>query len=151
MNRISIAILIAIAGIARLAAAGADTNSSLYKGVIDPIFQQNCVHCHGPQKAKGKLRLDTFEHAIKGGEDGAVVRAGDTRKSKLYRMISLPVRSDDAMPPRKADRRPTPAEIAAIRWWIENGASDTKTIKDCGPMPADVRPAIEAPTAKPAS
>ena len=34
---------------------------------IQPILRQNCVKCHGPEKQKGKLRLDSKEVAMKGG------------------------------------------------------------------------------------
>ena len=37
---------------------------------IQPIFQKSCIECHGPDKQKGKLRLDNKEAALKGGEDG---------------------------------------------------------------------------------
>jgi len=32
---------------------------------IRPIFQQNCVKCHGPEKQKAKLRLDSKAAAMK--------------------------------------------------------------------------------------
>ena len=31
---------------------------------IQPILRQNCVKCHGPEKQKGKLRLDSKEAAM---------------------------------------------------------------------------------------
>ncbi len=36
---------------------------------IQPILRQTCVKCHGPEKQKGKLRLDSKEVAMKGGKD----------------------------------------------------------------------------------
>src|SRR5580765_3798646 len=37
---------------------------------IKPIFEQNCFKCHGEEKQKGKMRLDSKEAALKGGKTG---------------------------------------------------------------------------------
>ena len=39
---------------------------------IGPIFAKNCLECHGPEKQKGKLRLDGKDTAFKGGDSGLV-------------------------------------------------------------------------------
>ena len=39
-----------------------------YTKVIQPIFDANCISCHGAKKVKGKLRLDTLEATLKGGK-----------------------------------------------------------------------------------
>src|SRR5437899_375697 len=31
---------------------------------IQPILEQTCIKCHGPEKQKGKLRLDSKEAAM---------------------------------------------------------------------------------------
>ena len=43
---------------------------------IQPILREACLDCHGPEKQKGKLRLDTREALLKGGVDGLVVEPG---------------------------------------------------------------------------
>ena len=43
--------------------------------VIRPVLQKDCVSCHGPEKLKGKLRLDSLEALLKGGEFGTGHRA----------------------------------------------------------------------------
>ena len=65
---------------------------------IQPLLQQNCVKCHGTEKQKGKLRLDSKEAAMKGGKDGLVIVAGEADKSEMYRRITLPKGNDDVMP-----------------------------------------------------
>jgi len=65
---------------------------------IQPILRENCIKCHGPDKQKGKLRLDSREAAFKGGTDGLVITAGAADKSDLFRRISLPATHDDFMP-----------------------------------------------------
>src|SRR5437667_1914718 len=65
---------------------------------IRPILEQNCVKCHGPEKQKAKLRLDSKEAALKGGKDGVIIVAGKAEKSEMYRRITLPKGDDDIMP-----------------------------------------------------
>ena len=65
---------------------------------IQPILQQNCVKCHGPEKQKGKMRLDSREAALKGGKDGPALVVGDSAKSEMVRRLSLPKSDDDFMP-----------------------------------------------------
>src|SRR5437667_12719892 len=77
--------------------ASAETKLDFAKQ-IQPILQQNCIKCHGPEKQKGKLRLDSKEAAFKGGKDGLVLTAGDAEKSELYRRIILPKSNEDVMP-----------------------------------------------------
>src|SRR4051794_5443299 len=57
---------------------------------IAPIFKETCYSCHGAEKQKGKLRLDSPEAFKKGGADGEILTAGDPAKSDLYRRITLP-------------------------------------------------------------
>src|SRR4026209_1733103 len=44
---------------------------------IKPIFEKSCIKCHGPEKQKGKLRLDSLAAVLKGGQDGKVILPGD--------------------------------------------------------------------------
>lgn len=87
---------------------------------IQPIFQNSCVKCHGAEKQKGDLRLDTKAAAMKGGKDGAVIVPGQADKSDLYRRITLPDGSDDVMPP-KGDLL-TKKQTDVIKDWINQGA-----------------------------
>ena len=48
---------------------------------IQPIFQDACLKCHGPEKQKGGLRLDSKAAAFKGGKDGEVLAPGHADKS----------------------------------------------------------------------
>ncbi len=90
---------------------------------VGPIFEDKCVQCHGPQKKKGKLRLDSFEFVMQGGKDGTVVKPGDPKSSELYRRVSLPRDDKDAMP---AEGKPglTETELKVIEFWIVSGATE---------------------------
>ena len=39
-----------------------------YGAHVEPIFITHCDSCHGPDKQKGRLRLDTYESLMKGGK-----------------------------------------------------------------------------------
>ena len=89
---------------------------------IQPILQVACVQCHGPEKQKGKLRLDTREALIKGGEDGLALEPGNPDKSDLFRRITLPEDDDDVMPPKGKAAHLIPAQIDRVKRWIASGA-----------------------------
>jgi len=92
---------------------------------IKPIFDKSCTSCHGAEKAKGKLRLDSLAATLKGGEDGKVVEPGHGAESVLVHNIAHLGDPDDYMPPpkNKAGIPPlTPEQIGLIRAWIDQGA-----------------------------
>src|ERR1700744_654685 len=88
---------------------------------IQPIFQESCLRCHGADKQKGELRLDSKAAALKGGKDGAVLVPGQADKSDLYRRIILHEGDDDVMP-SKGDLL-TKKQTDLIRDWINEGAN----------------------------
>src|SRR5215475_3888164 len=50
-----------------------DKKGVTYEADIKPIFEKSCVKCHGAERQKGKLRLDSLAAILKGGEDGKVI------------------------------------------------------------------------------
>jgi len=102
---------------AGILASAADVD---FANQIKTIFDKSCIECHGPEKQKGKLRLDSREAALKGGKDGPVIVPKDATKSELYRRITLPKSDDDVMP-NKGDLL-TKAQTDLIRDWINQGA-----------------------------
>jgi mono/diheme cytochrome c family protein len=102
-----------------------DKKGVTYEADIKPIFEKSCVKCHGAQRQKGKLRLDSLAAALKGGEDGKVVEAGDSAKSVLVHNVAHVGDEDDYMPPPdNKDKIPplTKEQIGLIRAWIDQGA-----------------------------
>src|SRR5437763_131989 len=65
---------------------------------IQPLLEKSCLKCHNPEKAKGKLMLDTREHALKGGDNGLDIIVGDSAKSPLIHFTARLV-EDSEMPP----------------------------------------------------
>lgn len=132
-----------VAGVLAAAAltARAD-NRVIYKDVIAPIFEAKCTKCHGPEKAKAKLRLNTHELVMKGGENGKCIKPGDGKGSRMVKQFHLP-ESDDAHMPPTGKPQLSAAEIAAITWWIDKGASATMKLSEAGEMPADAKAALK--------
>ena len=44
-----------------------------YQSQVRPILKERCFKCHGEKKQKGKLRLDSLERILAGGESGPKV------------------------------------------------------------------------------
>ena len=100
----------------------------VFNDVILPILQDKCVSCHGAEKAKGKLRMHTFAALMKGGSDGATtVVAGKPADSLMIKRANLPKDDDDHMPPAD-EKQLSKEEIAILKWWVEQGASDSITL-----------------------
>src|SRR5881296_1257987 len=88
---------------------------------IKPLLESTCLSCHGSEKPKGGLRLDTRANALQGGDKGAALVPGDPKKSPLYTSTILPPGHDDIMPP-KGDPL-TKEQTESLRVWIEQGAN----------------------------
>jgi len=118
MNRSHSLRLAALTGI--VAGFGATAAPDFQKDIL-PLLQQRCIECHGPDKQKGKLRLDSKEAALKGGKDGPAYKASDEAGSEMIKRVSLPADNDDRMPPEGDPL--TAAQIAVLKEWIAAGAN----------------------------
>jgi formylglycine-generating enzyme required for sulfatase activity len=87
---------------------------------VKPILEATCLSCHGPEKPKGDLRLDTRAGALEGGEKGPALVPGKPLASPLYTTTVLPPDHADIMPP-KGDPL-TKEQTDLLRRWIEQGA-----------------------------
>ena len=91
---------------------------------IQPILQNNCYECHGPEKSRGHLRLDVRAGAMKGGETGAAIVPGKSEQSLMVRRI-LGLDGDDRMPKDAAPL--APEKIALVRTPEEDAGGGTET------------------------
>jgi len=107
------------AGSGPSAKSGVDFNRD-----IRPILAENCLACHGPDKAKRKagLRLDDAQSAtalLEGGQ--RAVLPGNAAQSRLLQVVES-TDDDDRMPPKKTGKRLNQVQIRLLREWIEGGA-----------------------------
>ncbi len=114
------------------------TQRPVFKDLIQPILERRCLACHGPEKHKADLSMESYEALVKGGKDGPVLIAGKAFDSSMIHRLFLPLNDDDHMPP-DGKPQPTLAEIAALEWWIDNGAPADKTVGDLKPSPEVLR------------
>ena len=98
-----------------------DKKGVTYDKDIKAVFEKACFKCHGAEKQKGKLRLDSLQAALKGGDDGKVIEPGNSAKSTLVHAIAR-LNEDDAMPPADKGDPLSKDQIGLIRAWIDQGA-----------------------------
>jgi WD40 repeat protein len=98
-------------------ARGADVPD--FNAHVLPVFRKYCTGCHNAREYEGRLILEDFARAMKGGESGAVIVAGKSADSRLWKLVTA--KDETRMPP--ADQTPPkPEELAVIRAWIDGGA-----------------------------
>jgi hypothetical protein len=91
-----------------------------YLREVKPILAKHCVHCHGPNKQRSELRLDTGAHIKTGGNHGPAVIAGNYAKSRMIQAI-LAAPGVASMPPNERPKVPE-KDIAILKRWIDQGA-----------------------------
>jgi hypothetical protein len=84
---------------------------------VRPLLVNKCVSCHGPDKHRGGLRLDSAAALRKGGDSGAVVVPGKPDKSLLIKAVRH--EGELKMPKKgKLDAR----SINVLVAWVRAGA-----------------------------
>ena len=92
------------------------TFASLESGIFGP----KCVMCHG-ENGKGGIDLRTYASAMKGGEEGPIIKAGDAAGSQIVK--ALHGQGAKQMP---MNSNPLPAEeIKQVEDWIAAGAKES--------------------------
>ena len=106
---------VALCGLAVSSVWGADPVD--FEKQIRPILVEHCQSCHGSKKQQASLRLDTRDHAFKGGESGAVIVPGKPADSLLHSVLLADAQK--RMPPKAPL---TELQIGLIREWLAQGA-----------------------------
>jgi cytochrome c553 len=88
-----------------------------FESKVRPLLVDKCYSCHGAQKQRGGLRVDSREAMLKGGDSGAALVPGDPQKSLLVR--ALHYAGELKMPPAGKLKS---EEIAALSQWVQSGA-----------------------------
>src|SRR3954447_13935901 len=85
-----------------------------FEAKVRPVLVTHCLGCHGPEKQKGNLRLDSSDAMRTGGDGGPAVAPGDPEQSPLIEAIRYD--GPNQMPPRG---KLGDAEIAALTEWVK--------------------------------
>src|SRR5437868_6358674 len=96
----------------------ADPAADHFINKVKPLLDSRCISCHGPDKVKGGLRLDTRAAAIKGGDTGPALIPGKPSDSLLLQAVTH-AKADLEMPPKE---KLTKADIQVLEHWIRDGA-----------------------------
>jgi mono/diheme cytochrome c family protein len=102
---------------------------------VRPLLVEKCQECHGSEKQKGGLRLDSRAAVLAGGTSGPIVVAGDPGKSRLVEAIGY---TDTLRMPPKG--KLSTEQVATLTSWVKMGLPWPET--------AGARPAATGSTLK---
>ena len=100
---------------------GADPTDH-FEAKVRPVLIQHCTKCHGAEKQKGGLRLDTKAGWQAGGDTGPTLVPGKPAESLLIKAL----RGADGVAQMPPNGKLTAAEIAALEQWVKDGAIDPR-------------------------
>ncbi len=100
-----------------VASAAPPDATAHFEKKVRPVLVEKCVSCHGPDKQKGGLRVDSRAALLAGGERGAALVPRKPAESLLLHALAHD--GELKMPPK--NKLPA-AEIAAIKEWVQSGA-----------------------------
>ncbi len=127
---------VVLALFAPLAVSAAPPAKVDFAAHIRPLLEQKCFSCHGEEVQQSGLRLDKRQNAMRGGDYGPVIIAGDSAHSKLIKRV---VDGDGGM--RMPPTGPlSNDEIDLLKAWIDQGADFRMEVKaEAPPHPVDPR------------
>ena len=96
-------------------AFAAQQPADLFTQKVAPIFEANCVMCHGAQIQRSAFDARTEAAVLKGGKRGAAIVPGKPEESLLYKLLTH--KEEPVMP---MGGKLTDAEVATIAEWIKN-------------------------------
>jgi hypothetical protein len=122
-------------GLLRAAEPGPDpAHLEFFEKQVRPLLVQGCFGCHGPEKQRGGLRLDSRAAALAGGDSGPALVPGQPDKSRLIQAVRYA--SDTLrMPPKE---KLTDQQVAVLTTWVKMGApwpssaTPTRTVSSSG-------------------
>ncbi len=100
-------------------------SSVSYQKDVNPILKERCAACHlagGEGTQKSGFEVSSYDTVMKGTKFGAVIVAGDSASSTLYRLVSGKVDKSIRMPHGEGGL--SPEEITVIQNWIDQGAKN---------------------------
>lgn len=91
-------------------------HARFFESEIRPLLAEHCWSCHGADKQKSNLRLDSLADLLAGGDSGPAITPGSPQESLLIEAVRY---ESFEMPPTAplSDK-----EIATLERWVEIGA-----------------------------
>lgn len=95
----------------------AEPGTEFFEKSIRPLLADQCWNCHGADRQKAGLRLDSRSAMMTGGDSGAVIVPGRPEESLLIKAVHY--KDELRMPPKG----PLATEqVALLTLWIKQGA-----------------------------
>ena len=128
-----------------LSCLGYAEEKTTYDDSVFALFQQSCLNCHNPDKAKGGLDLSSFGAALKGSSGGKIVEAGDLNSPLIAAVLQT---GEKKMPP-EGDKLSS-EQIGILKRWIEGGLLENKASSARKPSKPKFETSLRSdPAAKP--
>ncbi len=118
MQSVKRCLIILVVAVALFSARADSASDRHFIDKVKPLLDSRCISCHGPDKVKGALRLDSRAATLKGGDNGPAVVPSKPNDSLLLHAI-MHAKKDLEMPPKE---KLTTNDIAVFQRWIEDGA-----------------------------
>ncbi len=115
--------LLMLVGFLPTSLAAAPDDADFFEKKVRPLLVEKCQSCHGAEKQKGNLRVDSMAALLAGGDRGAAVVPGKPDESLIVRVLAYD--GDVKMPPK--NKLPN-AEIAVFKEWVQRGAAWPESI-----------------------
>lgn len=96
----------------------ATKDAEYFEQQIRPLLVSHCIECHGDRKQEAKLRLDSREALLAGGESGPALVPGDPAKSLLIAAVHYKADAVQMPPKGKMDDE----KITKLTSWVQSGA-----------------------------
>ena len=128
-SRLFLAFLFSLIHLASATAESPTTisNSAHFEQHIRPVLVTKCLKCHGAEKQKSKLRLDSRAAILRGGKRGPAIVPGKAEQSRL--IAALKYTKLEMPPSGQLDDR----IIRHFESWIARGApwpEETASLRD---------------------
>ena len=123
---LKLALILMVSALIVPSVIAADKNiagDKFFEEKVRPLLAEHCFSCHGPDKQKGGLKLDSKAAMIKGGDIGTAIIPGDPAASLMIKALGY--EGDLKMPPKgKLNAK----QIADLSAWIKMGAPWPTTV-----------------------
>ncbi|HEY7314136.1 MAG TPA: PSD1 and planctomycete cytochrome C domain-containing protein [Gemmataceae bacterium] len=101
------------------AAQGQSEAETFFETRIRPVLAGTCFKCHGGNKVRAGLRLDTRQALLRGGQSGPALTPGAPERSLLIQALRHTAQAEIKMPP---NQKLPDSTIADFVRWVKEGA-----------------------------
>lgn len=118
MRQLTLSLTISSFAAASAVATVTPEQIEFFEKSVRPVLVEQCYKCHGPEKQKGDLRVDSLAALLKGSDQGPAIVPGKPGESSLIKSIK---HEGESKMPAKAPKMPD-AQINALEQWVAMGA-----------------------------